>query len=328
MPLTYNIKKRTKYIFITMFLSLFVFKVYPQMDAQLSQYMYNHASFNPASIGENGMINASGVQKLQWLGIFGAPRTTYFTLNSPLKIGKTNQAVGVTFLRDQAGAFTNQSANVQYAYKKKVADGILSIGASVGFMGLGIESDSLKDIHGNSFQSEYHEKTDNAVPKSDVYGLGLDVNAGVFFTGKKYYAGISYVHLNNSSFVIGDTLEYKMRGIGYFTAGYEIALENPKILIKPSALIKSDFTTWQIDLSSRIEYDKRFWGGLSYRFQDAVVIFAGINISNGMSIGYAYDLPASTIIRATSGSHELQISYSFSLDMSKKNNKYKSIRIL
>jgi len=98
--------------------------------------------------------------------------------------------------------------------------------------------------------------------------------------------------------------------------------------LKSSTLFKSDFISWQLDLSSRLEYDKKYWGGLSYRFQDAVVVFAGLNLSNGLSIGYSYDLPTSALITTTSGSHEICLSYSFMLDTGKNKNKYKSIRIL
>ena len=49
---------------------------------------------------------------------------------------------------------------------------------------------------------------------------------------------------------------------------------------------------------------------------------------NGLSIGYADDLPASKIITASHGSHELFLSYEFGLSFGKKDKKYKSVRIL
>ena len=329
MPQNNDNKKNIKHVILVFLFSfIIIFPVFPQMEAQLSQYMLNHATFNPASIGENGMINVSGVQKLQWLGIPGAPVTTYFTVNAPFKSGLNTHALGVSFLRDQAGAFLNQSANVQYAFKKKVGDGILSLGAGVGFVGMGIIFDSLNYKNTNTLHSDYHVQNDNAVPKKDENGMGLDINAGVFYSTKKYYGGISYVHLNNPSFRVGDSIQFKLSGTAYLTGGFDVNFENPKYVLKPSVLFKSDFTTWQLDLSSRLEYDKRFWGGLSYRFLDGVSVLAGLNVMNGLTIGYSYDIPTNALITATSGSHELFLSYSFAFDTSKNNNKYKSIRIL
>lgn len=329
MPKRNDNKRKTKHIVLVFALSLItVLPVFPQMESQMSQYMFNTPAFNPASIGENGMINVSGNQRIQWLGIIGAPVTTYFTANAPFKNAKNTNAFGVNFLRDQAGAFLNQSASIQYAYKKKVGDGVLSAGVGIGFIGMGIIRDSLVD-NKNIWHSDYHvQEGDSLVPKKDANGMGLDINAGVFYSTKKYYAGISYTHLNNPLFKVGDSNHFKMSGSMYLTTGCDVNFDDPKFVLKPSMLFKSDFTTWQMDLSTRLEYDKKYWGGLSYRFQDAVVFFAGLNLASGLSVGYSYDLPASTIITATSGSHEIFLSYSFMLDTSKNKNKYKSIRIL
>jgi len=81
-------------------------------------------------------------------------------------------------------------------------------------------------------------------------------------------------------------------------------------------------------VSSRMEYDNKYWGGLSYRIQDAVVFMAGINIAGGLSIGYSYDLPTSKIITVSSGSHEIMLVYSFEYVFEKRTSKYKSIRLL
>ena len=84
----------------------------------------------------------------------------------------------------------------------------------------------------------------------------------------------------------------------------------------------------QLDLSTRLEYDNKYWGGLSYRFQDALILIAGLNITGGLSIGYSYDFPTSKILTASSGSHEVVMLYSFEYVFAKRNSKYKSIRIL
>jgi len=112
------------------------------------------------------------------------------------------------------------------------------------------------------------------------------------------------------------------------TGGYNFVMADPKFILKPSALYKTDFSSWQLDLSSRLEYNNKYWGGLTYRVQDAVVVLAGINISGGLSIGYSYDLPTSQIISVSSGTHEIVVMYSFEYIFGKRNSRYKSIRIL
>jgi hypothetical protein len=75
-------------------------------------------------------------------------------------------------------------------------------------------------------------------------------------------------------------------------------------------------------------YNKTFWGGVSWRKQDAIVIMLGGKFKM-FEVGYSYDWPISRIIKESWGSHELFIRYA--IDMSKKKstkNKHKSVRIL
>jgi len=319
--------KKTKRIVLLIFSIACTLPAFSQFEAQLSQYMFHPATYNPAAIAEGGMINVTGQHKIQWLGMPGAPQTTFFTINAPLKLSKTvTQGLGIRFLNDKIGAFTNQSAGLQYSFKKNLGKGVLSLGADVGFVSVGFIADSVKK---SDINSEYHDFSgDMAIPAADENGMNLDLSFGAFYSAPKYYGGISYVHLNAPAVKLGEKSIFNVHGVMYLTGGYDAAFANPKLLLRTSTLFKTDFTTWQAELSSRLEYDKRFWGGLSYRYQDAVIVLAGLNLTNGFTLGYAYELPTGKMLTVSSGSHELLLSYSFAFDMSKNKNKYKSIRIL
>jgi hypothetical protein len=97
-------------------------------------------------------------------------------------------------------------------------------------------------------------------------------------------------------------------------------------VVKPSVLFKTDFVSMQVDLSAYLEYDEKYWGGLAFRYQNAVILLAGISIPGGINIGYSFDLPVSWI--GGWGSHEICVAYEFDFVFGKKKNKYKSIRIL
>ena len=299
--------------------------VFSQFDAQLSQYMFHISSFNPAAVGEGNMIQITGQDRIQWVGMPNAGQTTIFSINSPLKIAKSMNGVGFTFLNDKVGLFTNQAAHLQYAYKKKLGTNVLSIGADLGFVSIGFNGDSVRKIP----IGDYHDiEGDPVIPKNNVTGMSLDINVGAFYTTPIYYAGLSYSHLNSPTVNWGDSLKFKPGGTLYLTGGGTIQMSDPKFVLKPSTLIKTDFSSLQVDLSARLEYNNKYWGGLSYRLQDAVVVLAGINISGGLSVGYSYDLPTSKIISVSSGSHEILVMYSFEYMFGKRTSRYKSIRIL
>ncbi len=319
---------RIKIVSIVLLIVLCNASVSAQFEAQLSQYMFHINTFNPSAIAENGLMNLAGQHRIQWVGMPGAPQTTYFTANAPLfNKKKSVSGVGVKFLNDKIGAFSNQAAHLQYAYKRKFGKHKLSIGADLGFVSVSFIADSIKNA---SVNSEFHDfMGDEAIPQSNETGMNLDLSLGLFYSHPKYYFGLSFVHLNNPIIKMNDEkTKFKVRGIGYATGGYNFKLPFDKMILKSSALFKTDYVTWQAEVSSIVEYDEKYWGGLSYRYQDAVVIFTGLNIMNGLTIGYAYDIPAGKMITASSGSHELILKYSFLLDFGNNKNRYKSIRFL
>jgi type IX secretion system PorP/SprF family membrane protein len=114
----------------------------------------------------------------------------------------------------------------------------------------------------------------------------------------------------------------------YATAGYILQLPNPALELLPSFFALSDGRTIQFSATSLIRYNKKAWAGVSYRPGDAVVGIAGIELFNGIRVGYAYDFPTSDIRKNTSGSHEFMVNYCFSLSMGKSPMRYKSIRFL
>ena len=77
-------------------------------------------------------------------------------------------------------------------------------------------------------------------------------------------------------------------------------------------------------------YNKMFNGGFSWRVNESLILLLGAKIGS-FQVGYAYDFPISTIpiLKATSGSHELVVSYKLKLKKSKSGkNRHKSVRIL
>ena len=81
----------------------------------------------------------------------------------------------------------------------------------------------------------------------------------------------------------------------------------------------------QYSINANVLYNKRFWGGITYRNRDAIILLAGVELKNGIKFGYAYDITTTKINR---GSHELMINYSFDFEIIKSPQRYKSVRFL
>lgn len=312
-----------KLLFITLF-SLFAIQyTAAQFDGIYSQYMHIKHFYNPAAVGEQDLMKIMVAQRLDWIGIKNAPKTTLFTVNTPFKIGKTHHAVGIQFINDIFGIFANQQINAQYAYKFKFEYGTLSIGANIGVLNLICYGDSVKMV-----ESDYHTENDPAIPQGTQTGIGFDLSAGVYFSNAVWYAGVSILHAPGAEIKLGDKYDFKINQAMTAVGGYNIKLTNPDYQLKPSALLYTDFVSWQAQISLLIDYKNKFWGGIAYSIQDAISLSFGTEIIDGLQLGYCYDLPASSMITATHGSHELYLSYDFNIFKPKYNQKHKSIRLL
>ncbi|MCQ2329741.1 MAG: PorP/SprF family type IX secretion system membrane protein [Paludibacteraceae bacterium] len=314
--------KRGKIILIILSVVVSV-GVKAQSDGIYSQYMHIKHYYNPATVGEGDLMKIFLAQRLQWIGIKNAPKTTLFTTSLPFKVKKTNHAVGIQFVNDMYGIFSNQQINAQYNYKFKFDYGTLSLGANLGVVNLICYGDSVHMV-----ESEYHTDGDPAVPTGKQSGVGFDCGVGVYFSNARWYAGISALHLPGANILMGDKYHYKLQQVMTAVGGYNFTLRDKRYQLKPSILVYTDFASWQMYLSLLLDYNHKFWGGISYSIQNAVSFSFGAEIINGLELGYCYDLPASSIIRASHGSHELYLSYDFNVFAKKTATKHKSIRIL
>ena len=124
------------------------------------------------------------------------------------------------------------------------------------------------------------------------------------------YAGISAVNLMESSANIG-SIRYDQKRNFYLTGGFYAKLideQNSVLYLIPSLLVKSNLTNMQADINARVEYNNRYWAGVSWRYQDALAVMAGVNLK-GFRIGASYDLTTSYLSKATNGSVEFFVGY-------------------
>lgn len=294
-----------------------------QYDVRLSQYFQAKPYYNPASVGATEDLNILALARMEWVGIKGAPLSFFAMADMPLTLGKTQHGVGVVLLTESIGLFQNTHVGLQYAYKQKLFGGTISGGFQIGLVNQSFDGSKVEMV-----ESEYHQQTDEAIPTSQVSGMGFDMNFGLFYTHKKFYAGIGMAHLIEPELQLGENA-YSYIGRTYnFMGGYNIPLPNPLFELQPSVFLLTDLQSFHTDITARLEYNKMFNGGVSYRVNESVGILFGVKIGR-FQAGYAYDFPITALGQATSGSHELCVRYSLKLKKTKTGkNRHKSVRIL
>ena len=305
-----------------------------QFDPQVGQYMFMQSTYNPAAVGEGDLMRVYGSHRMQFTGIMDAPMTTYFSFSSPFVVGKTQHAAGVRFMNDRFGLFSNQSLHAGYAYRFKLGKGYMSVGADLGFINLSFAVDSvnLKDVAELVQEHAYHNATDNAIPESSgqngVSGMGFDLGVGVYYATSTWWAGVSYGHVTQPVLEWSDRAEVSVRGTFYAAGGYNWRLRDKKWVLMPSAMLQTDFVGWDVNLTMLAQVNNRYRFGLGYRIAGSVNILLGMDIIDGLQLGYTYELPANGLIRESYGSHELYLAYGFNILKPKRTNRYKSVRYL
>lgn len=309
-----------------------VIGAHAQYDAQIGQYMFMQSSYNPAAVGEGDLMRVYGSHRMDFTGIDGAPMTTVFSFSSPFVIGKTSHGVGVRFVNDRFGLFSNQSLYFEYAYKLRLGAGVLSVGADLGFMNLSFATDSVDTGAGND---DYHQEYDDAIPEAvgggnekGASGMGFDMGLGVYYSAPTWWASASYSHLTQPTLKLSEKTDFEVKGTMYLAGGYNWQLKNKDWMLLPSAMVMTDFRGWDVSLTMLAQLQKRYRFGLGYRIAGSVNILLSADIINGLQLGYTYELPANGLIRESFGSHEVYLSYGFNVMRPKHTNKYKSIRYL
>ena len=320
--------------FAVVFLPLFCASLglYAQYDAPIGQYMFMPASYNPAAVGDGDLMRVYGSHRMDFTGIQDAPMTTVVSFSSPFVIGKTRHGAGVKFINDRFGLFSNQGFYVDYAYKLALGNGVLSIGVDLGLMNVSFAMDSV-DL--GAGQDDYHTETDEALPQvsgggseKGASGMGFDMGVGVYYSASSWWLGASYAHLTQPSLELDDRTDFAVKGMVYLAGGYNWQLKNKDWMLMPSMMVQTDFRGWDVNVSMLAQVQNRFRFGLGYRIAGSVNVILGMDIINGLQLGYTYELPANSLIKESYGSHELYLAYGFNILKPKHTNKYKSIRYL
>jgi type IX secretion system PorP/SprF family membrane protein len=152
--------------------------------------------------------------------------------------------------------------------------------------------------------------------------MATDFNFGAYYSHSNWYAGLSSTRLIETKDLLPSTFGSQMAQIRgqrhyYLMGGYDIDLQNGFIL-QPAMMIKSDMVTTQLDLNVAASYNNEIWGGVTYRVYDALSIMAGYQITKDLRATYSYDLTTSNLRTSSSGSHEIMMSYCFTIEVPPK----------
>ncbi|MCK8524259.1 type IX secretion system membrane protein PorP/SprF [Aquimarina sp. D1M17] len=301
---------KKKFTIVIMILSAICTEFYAQQDAQYTQYMYNTISVNPAYAGSRGVMSIMGLHRSQWVGLEGAPRTQTLTLNTPL--GENERVgLGLSVVNDEIGPTDETYIDVDFSYTIPTSEyGKLSFGIKAGAHLLNVDFQQL--IQFNQNDALFENNIDNKF--SPQVGIGLYYHTDKMYLGLSAPNLLETAHFDESttindsdavSFLAEERINY------YLIAGYVFDV-NDDIRFKPALLTKMVFgAPLQVDVSANFLLYQRLTLGVAYRWSAAVTGQIGVQISDSMMIGFAYDRESTELGQSqfNDGSYEVMLRF-------------------
>ncbi len=279
--------------------------VHAQQRPQYALYFQNNYILNPALSGIEEFYDTKLSYRSQWVGINGAPVTSYFSIQGPTSSATFNDAprahggIGATVIQDQTGPTGRLTANASFAYHVLLSE---SVKISLGLSG-GVTQYTLKVN-----QLVFDQAFDPAAPKAGASQIVPDLTAGVWIYGEQFFVGGSINQLLPSQINYGTSdknPQNALRSHQFVTAGIRIPL-GETITYTPSIMVKRiSPAPISFDFNNRFQFGDKFWLGGSYRRGDGFSACAGFYVNSLLNVSYAYDYTASPLQSVTSGSHEI-----------------------
>lgn len=312
-----------------------------QQRPHYTQYILNNYILNPALSGIENYTDVKLSMRDQWVGLKGAPKTTYFSIQAPIGKGdyrtsstsfqvpgqnprgryywenytaaEPHHGIGMTIVNDRTGSFNRFTANATYAYHLGLSPTTnISAGFSAGITNVTIDK-SKQDFSGAG--DPYDPATGNAI-NGELNRIRPDLGVGLWLYSKNYFIGLSAQQIIPQKLSFSDDAAIITSGRliphMFLTAGYRF-MAGEDFNIIPSVMLKyvqgSSDNNFQAELNMKAQYRDLLWLGGSYRNGNGYAAMAGFNLSNTMNVGYAYDFTTTALNTVSRGTHEFVLGF-------------------
>lgn len=317
-----------------------VMDVFSQQRPQYTQYILNNYILNPALSGIENYTDLKISGRDQWVGLNGAPKTAYLTIQGPLgkkdyrtsatsfeipgdnprgkaywenyTAAEPHHGIGLVVVNDRTGSFNRFSAAGTYAYHIGLNPTTnLAAGFSAGITIVSI--DKSKNDFGNGDPSD--PATGSAL-NGELNRIRPDIAAGLWLYSRDYFIGLSAQQIvpQKLAFVDDAAIITKGRLIPhtFLTAGYRFLL-NDDINAIPSIMLKyvkgTSTHDFQVETNLKLQYRDLFWVGGSYRYEDGYAAMLGVNVGNTFNVGYSFDFTHTALRTVSNGTHEIVLGF-------------------
>ena len=286
---------------LTLFLLMALCIAEAQLDPLYNQYQFNQMMINPAYTGIYNRFSASFISRLNWVGIEGAPITNTLTVQSALAKGRIG--LGALLIDDRLGVNRNTETAIAASYNIKFPEARLAMGIQGGLTNFGYDLSKL------TLDYVDDERLFTGLENRTEPNFG----AGIMYINSVFYAGVSIPRLRELQVNDGVSMSTRYKRHYYASAGYFLDASTFTQYKITSLVRYVEGGDVSVDVSISSCVDKVVWAGLSARDLKHFGLFMNLEVGKNLRLGYAFELPTSTLIIGNYGTHEFSIAFDASL---------------
>jgi type IX secretion system PorP/SprF family membrane protein len=297
-------------------------------DFQFSQFYAAPLYLNPALTGISQETRMGSVYRKQWPGL--AYKFTAFTayVDHYSFDQKSGVGLSISSYSEEFLKLNTTEISGYYAYNLELSDRVnFQVGTQISYIQ---KRGTLENLLFGDQIDVFNQST--LLSSADAVG-GLEpfsyfsVGLGGVLTWDNLWVGVSGHHLNKPSLAFfmrdGESQHWPKFS---FQAGYTIPLEEPEFWEEGTGKFVHFMANYKrqgpfqfLDAGVQVLLNQLVLGaglrGMPIQSdlpkRDSIIGLFGLNLSNGLALGYSYDYPISDVGSQTLGSHELSLRYQF-----------------
>jgi len=218
-------------------------------------------------------------------------------------------AVGVSVLHDQYGAFAETELIGSYASRIRLGDrSNLRLGAGVNYRSIVLDGNRMTT-----------EQADDPIVGQYFGSFStmevLDFNLGLALTHPNYYVSYAVHHVNEGAISFGDVFMERMPRVGVFQAGYRNKVSEQLSLATNVMYRSQSDLPANVELNFKVVLKEKLWLGGGHRMDYANNFQFGV-LFDRMRMGYIYEMPMLKSYLLPNVTHEFMLTYALFGDRS------------
>jgi len=273
-------------------------QVSAQITPSSSMFFVNLYQINPSYAGLEGRPVFHLNHRQQWVGIDGAPVTTFLTFDMPIKYGVS---VGAEIFSDKRSILMTNSATFTVGYRVQFSPkSFLRFGLSGG---LGYRNINFDDVDNPS---------DPAIRDAIDNNMYLDGNFGLAFQTGYFTFGVALPNFFEPN--LNNTNSFENGGFAplneiLFNASYRFYFAMDDMFFEPSIIYRvNQVMPDQFEAAGIFNLRNLLWFGGSYRQDYGASAMVGLTINKKLLVGYSYGFGSFKLPGIGASSHEIHLS--------------------